>query len=223
MLVHGSWSSPADLRFVAELLHEEGVGVCTPDLPSHRGPRSSRADDIAEVQAAVDAADGPVVVVGWSYGGMVMSDLDVLGGQVVRLVYVGAIPMPLQTEEDQPPSVTPDLTHVRFADDGTFSLDNDWWLTESEVTSCPPTVLEHLRAHPRRPQTLEAILAPQARTAWRDVPTTVLLGCDDQMCPEPDQRWAAERFDDVRVVDSDHFILFRAPEVISRVVVGALA
>ena len=86
----------------------------------------------------------------------------------------------------------------RAGHDGTWCLDNDWWVTEGEVTSCSPSVLEHLRAHPRRPQALDALLAPQSRASWREVPTTVLLGRDDWMYPEAARVWAAERFDDVR-------------------------
>ena len=223
VLVHGSWSSPADWRFVEELLTPAGVTVCTPDLPSHRGRGGTRADDVAEVQAAVDAAAGPVVAVGWSYGGWLLSDLELRGVDVARLVYVAAIPQPLPGAEDSPPSAEPDLTHVTFADDGTFCLDNEWWVTEGEVTSCSAVVLDHLRAHPRRPQTLESVLAGQSRTAWKDVATTVLLGRNDSLCPEPTRDWASNHLDDVRLIDSDHFIPFRAPDIIAEVVVSALA
>jgi pimeloyl-ACP methyl ester carboxylesterase len=222
VLVHGGWSSPADWRFVEELLDPAGVVVCSPDLPSHRGPGGSRADDVAEVEAAIDSVASPVVVVGWSYGGMVMSDLDVRGRGVVRLVYVATVPLPTPDSGDSTPPVELDLTHVTFDDDGTWCLDNDWWVTEGEVTSCSPSVLEHLRAHPRRPQAVDALLAPQSRAAWREVPTTVLLGRDDWLYPEGARAWAAERFEDVRLVDSDHFVPFRAPEVIAEVVLEAL-
>jgi pimeloyl-ACP methyl ester carboxylesterase len=222
VLVHGGWSNPADWRFVEELLAAEGVAVSCPDLPSHRRSDGSRADDIAEVEAAIDAAAPPVVAVGWSYGGMVLSDLDLTSRDVVRLVYVASVPLPPLDGADPAPPAEMDFTHITFGDDGTWCLDDHWWVTEGEVTSCTPEVLDHLRSHPRRPQALDALLAPQTRTAWQDVPTTVLLGRTDWMWPEPARAWATEHIADVRLVDSDHFILFRAPEAIADVVLEAL-
>lgn len=222
VLVHGGWSNPADWRFVEELLVPAGVTVCAPDLPSHRDPGGSRADDVAEVEAAIDAVPSPVVVVGWSYGGMVVTDVDLRGRDVARLVYVATVPLPTPDSGDSTPEVELDLTHVTIADDGTWCLDDEWWRSEGEVTTCSPSVLDHLRDHPRRPQTLDAVLAPQSRAAWQEAPTTVLLGRDDGLYPEAARVWARERFDDVRLVDSDHFIVFRAPEVIAEVVLQAL-
>jgi pimeloyl-ACP methyl ester carboxylesterase len=224
VLVHGSWGNPADWRFVERLLVDHGVTVLAPDLPSHRSGSATHADDVAAVEAAIAAAPPPVTLVGWSYGGGVISgvtnDLD----RVARLVYVASVPKPLaDAAVDYPPTHPPDLSHVVFPDDKTCVLDNGWWLADGDATTLPTDVIAHLHEHRRRPIALEAVLAQPVAEAWRTVTTTVLLGrTDDGVGPEL-RSWAASHLDDVRLVDSDHFIVWRKPEVIADVVLEQLA
>jgi hypothetical protein len=44
----------------------------------------------------------------------------------------------------------------------------------------------------------------------------------DNMLSEADRKWAEEHLDDVRVIDTDHFIIFRRPEVVAQLVLEAL-
>jgi pimeloyl-ACP methyl ester carboxylesterase len=81
--------APGTARWVAACLHAQGIATVIPDLPSHRDRSAVRADDVAEVQAAIDAAAPPVAVAGWSYGGEIISGLAGTS-QISRLVYVGS-------------------------------------------------------------------------------------------------------------------------------------
>lgn len=224
VLAHGAWGNPTDWRFVERLLVERGVTVVAPDLPSHRSASATRADDVATVETAITAAAAPVVLVGWSYGGGVIGDVTHDLDRVGRLVYVASVPRPLpDTAVEDPPSHPPDLSHILFPDDKTCVLDDGWWLTDGDATTLPSDVIAHLHEHHRRPIALEAMLAPPVAEAWRTVPTTVLLGrMDDAVGPEI-RSWASSHLDDVRLVDSDHFILWRKPEVIADVVLEPLA
>lgn len=231
VLVHGAWSNPDDWRWVAALLEADGVDVRAVDLLSHRSTTATRADDVAEVMAAIRASAPPVVVVGWSYGGTVIDGLDPDrldpdredpdGLGVVRLVYVATFPTGTGPDEVPPPH-EPDLSHVAFLDDGTCVLDDDWWLAHDEVGSLPPDVQDHLHDHRRRPIALGAWAEGEPRCPWRRVATTLVLGRADTTQSPAQQTWAADRFDDVRIVDGDHFILWRAPEVLAAVVEEAL-
>ena len=227
VLVHGGWSNPEDWRWVRANLDAAGVEVLAPDLPSHRSPAATRHDDVSEVRGAIAAARGPVVVVGWSYGGFVLTDLSETVGSITRLVYVTAIPRPLGTTPIDPiPGVVEagelDTSHLRFDEDGTCVLDDEWWLSEGEVSTCSNEALDHLRTHRRRPMSLAALLAPQTATAWKEVPSTVLLGLRDSTQSPSEREWAQSHCEDVRLLDSDHFMLFRRPEVIADVVLEAL-
>lgn len=224
VLVHGAWGNPADWRWVEELLVGRGILVNALDLASHRSPSATRADDVDQLRQAVAGAAGPSVVAGWSYGGAVITDLDVDGLDLARLVYVASVPgLPPSVEDDPVPAGEIDLSHIRFSDDGTAVLDNDWFLeSDPAVASMTVEVIDHLKSHPRRPIALGAWADPQARAAWREVDTTVILGRDDEMIGDAQRQWTIEAIPDVRLVDCDHFVPFRLPEVIVEVVTEAL-
>ena len=98
-------------------------------------------------------------------------------------------------------------------------LDNDLWLAQDGVTF-PEEVRQHCRDHPRRLAT-RGTLGAQPEAAWETTPTTVLIGERDDLLSEADRQWAEEHVDDVRVIDSDHFI-FRQPEIAGQLVLEAL-
>jgi hypothetical protein len=50
----------------------------------------------------------------------------------------------------------------------------------------------------------------------------VLIGERDNLLSEADRKWAAEHLNHVRVIDVDHFIIFRHPEVVAQLVLEAL-
>jgi surfactin synthase thioesterase subunit len=63
---------------------------------------------------------------------------------------------------------------------------------------------------------------PVPAAAWQTVPTTVVLGRHDELVSADELAWVSEHIKDVRLMDTDHFILFRQPEAITEVVVEAL-
>jgi len=220
VLVHGGWGVPADWRWVEDPLVERGISVNALDLPSHRSPHATKADDVGLLRDAVAGAPGPTVVAGWSYGGTVLTDLDVDGLDVVRLVYVASVPW--RVNEPAPVGEI-DFSHVVFNDDGTAVLDNDWFPDSApEAPTMPADVIDHFRSHPRRPISIDAWGAPPERAAWQDVDTTVILGRDDDSIPEAQRQWAIDTIPDVRIVDCDHFIPFRQPGAIVDAITEAL-
>jgi pimeloyl-ACP methyl ester carboxylesterase len=222
VLVHGAWSWPEDWRWVVGELGAKGVDVRAVDLPSHHSSSAVRADDVALVEKTIEEMPDPVVVVGWSYGGAVITDIDADNVNVVRLVYVASTPA-VEVAEDAPGGGALDLSLFVFPDDDSIVLNNETWLSERGLTF-PAEVLEHLAHYPRRPIALAAWLAPQSRYAWQSIPSTILLGRDDPLHPEAQQQWAQDRFDDVRILDGcDHFPVFRQPAVVAETVVEAFA
>lgn len=104
--------------------------------------------------------------------------------------------------------------------DGRFVLDNDLWL-QDEGETFPQEVLRHFRDQPRRLVT-RATHGAQPEAAWETTPTTVLIGESDSLVSDADRKWAGEHLEDVRVIDTDHFIIFRHPEVVAQLVLEAL-
>jgi pimeloyl-ACP methyl ester carboxylesterase len=196
------------------------VPVSVPDLPSHRSASAGLAEDAKEVRAAIRSSRSPVVVVGWSYAETVIGAAAMGESSVVRLIYVADIPNPSSVEVGDLSWIHDD-PYLIVHDDGTFVLDNDWWLNEEAGTTFPPEVVDHLRRNPRRPITMAAMRA--RRSAARcTFPTTVLLGRTDQLVTDEERRWATDHLNDVRFLETDHFVAFRQPEAISDAVIEAL-
>lgn len=219
VLVGGAWGAVEDWQWVRAELALRQIVATVVDLPSLRSGDATRGDDVAAVRTVMDSIDAAVILVGWSYGGALISDAAFGVPGVARLVYVAAIPESAGAGAgDVPPFPAPDLSHVRFPDDRTCVLDDDWWLTDGPGASLPTEVVGQLREHRRRPMSLAALTGSQRHDAWRSVPTTVVLGADDELNPPECQRWAVERFGDVRILPGDHFLLFRSPAAIAAVI-----
>lgn len=222
VLIGGTWGVPQDWQWVARRLAARGLRSTIVDLPSMRRGDATRADDIDETRRAITEAGGATIVAGWSYGGSVISDAAFDQPDVERLVYVAAVPQSARPTPDGPPSSPqPDDSHLVFPNDQTCVLDDEWWLTEGAGATLPPPVLDHLRHQRRRPMSLAALTGTQTHDAWRTIPTTIVLGRDDDLTPSDCQEWARRHFDDVHLVDSDHFILFRAPDLLADIISNA--
>jgi len=221
VLVHGLWGNPEDWHWVAELLERQGVQVQAPDLPSHSSTTHGLADDAEAVRRAIRACQTPVVAVGWSYGGDVISMAAVDEPSVCQLVYVSAVPLP-RTQERNDVSRLANDPKVRFSPDGSYVLDNDLWLNEDDaVKTFPHDVLAHLRRHPRR-WVSPGVDDPQTEASWESIPTSVIIGSADGLISDDDRARASEHFTHVQILPTDHFIIFRYPEAISDAVVSAL-
>lgn len=221
VLVHGLWSNPDDWKWVTRLLRDSGVHVSVPDVPTHRSGSATLVDDAEEVRRTIRSCPAPVVVAGWSYGGKVISMAAAGEASVARLVYVADIPS-VPRRDPQDATWLDQDPHILVADDNTFVLDNEWWLREEAEAIFTGEVLEHCRQNPRRPAAKATMVDPQTTAAWQTVATTVLLGQTDELMTDADRQGAMDLLDDVRVLDSDHFVLFRHPQVIADVVMEAL-
>ena len=85
VLVHGAFAESASWSGVTALLHEHDVTVI-----AAANPLRSLAGDAAYIRDVIASIDGPVVLVGHSYAGMVITEAAANNTQVVALVYVNA-------------------------------------------------------------------------------------------------------------------------------------
>jgi pimeloyl-ACP methyl ester carboxylesterase len=86
VLVHGLWHDASSWSKVIPFLQDAGHKVIAVELPLH-----SVADDIATVKRAIDLIGGPVILVGHSYGGFVITNAGYNNPDVKGLVYVAAL------------------------------------------------------------------------------------------------------------------------------------
>src|SRR5689334_13882576 len=92
VLVHGAWHGAWCWDGVRARLRESGVESVAVDNPSVTTPGSDLQADVRHVRAALDAVTGPVVLVGHSYGGAVVSDAA-SHPNVVHTVFVTSFPL----------------------------------------------------------------------------------------------------------------------------------
>jgi pimeloyl-ACP methyl ester carboxylesterase len=85
VLVHGAWADGSSWSKVIPLLFQQGLDVVAVQLPL-----TSLKDDIAVTRKALRAQDGPVVLVGHSYGGEVITGAANDSPNVKALVYIAA-------------------------------------------------------------------------------------------------------------------------------------
>src|SRR6202035_5379321 len=118
VLVHGAFADGSGWEAVANILINDGykVSVAQP-------PETSYAEDQKYTKAAIDAMDGPVVLVGHSYGGAVITEAG-NHPKVVALVYIAAFALDTGEscaviEQTLPPA----STGIKQTDDGYFYID----------------------------------------------------------------------------------------------------
>ena len=85
VLVHGGWGDGSAWSKEIPILQNAGLKVIAVQLPLH-----SLADDVATVKRAIDHIGGPVILVGHSYGGAVITNAGYNNPKVTGLVYIAA-------------------------------------------------------------------------------------------------------------------------------------
>jgi thioesterase domain-containing protein len=207
------WGAPEDWQDVRERLEARGIEVLVPDLPSHRLAGAGLLDDAEAVRAAIRAANSsPTVGVGWSYGCDALG-IAADGESVSRLVYVGSVPHQLHPEPRE--STFFDDNPVLVWDGQGRCVPREGWWNDADLS---PEARAFFEAHPRRPVTRMTLSDPIPAAAWTHLPTTVLLGERDLFNGEQPWARARELVEDVRVLDSDHFVPFSLPALVAEVI-----
>ncbi len=200
VLVHGAWADGSSWNAVAPELRRRGFGVQTP-TNQLRGP-----SDAAYISSYLaQRTNGPVVLVGHSYGGFVITNAGTGGGDVRALVYIDAF-APDEGETvfqilggSGSALAVPDPTTV-------FDLAGYPGAPEGDVEAFlkPDTVHQSfaqdlpeddrwLIVESQRPVTLSANTTPSATAAWKSIPSWAVVGTEDRVVPPDTQRHMAER------------------------------
>jgi pimeloyl-ACP methyl ester carboxylesterase len=198
LLVHGAWHGAWAWEPLWRRLVDEGWTVRTVDLPSS-GSTAGLDADVQRVRDLLAAHPVPTLVVGHSYGGIVVSEACAGVDHVVGLGYVcaflldvgeslaGALPaLPDWIEVDGPAGVTrarrPE--QVFFAD--------------------LPGDLAAASAARLQPQSLASFTTPQTQAAWRALPSAYLLCEQDRAIPPSAQEAMSDRAGRVVRLASGH-------------------
>ncbi|WP_331769807.1 alpha/beta hydrolase (plasmid) [Embleya sp. NBC_00888] len=188
VLVHGGFVDGSGWQGVYEALKADGYRVAIV-----QNPTVSLEGDVAVTRRVIDGLDGPVTLVGHSYGGAVITEAGT-HEKVAALVYIAAF-APDKGESvntliaDPPPGapVPPILPPV----DGFLFLDREKF-ADSFAGDLPVSDAEFL-ADSQVPWGVDALGGAVSQPAWRTKPAWYLVASDDRMIPPPAQCAMAER------------------------------
>ncbi len=224
VLVHGAWADASSWSGVVARLQDNGYAVA-----AVANPLRSLSGDAAYVKAYLETLTGPVVLVGHSYGGAVVTNAATGNPNVKALVYVDAFAPDKgesATELAGPDSaLSVDPTTVFDFVPATLppTADTDLYLKRSTVFTSFANGLsavdKAVLAASQRPATVGALNEPSGAPAWRTIPSWYLIGTEDKIIPPNVQRDMAKRAGSTIIeFDAGHVSLMTEPKTVTRVI-----
>jgi len=194
VLVHGAFADSASWDPVIDHLLDAGQEVV-----AVANPLRGLAADAAYVSDQVRSVEGPVVLVGHSYGGAVITNVDPGAGEITGLVYVaGFAPLPGDTcfhlSTRFPGSTLGDTVQAVLLGNDTTDLTIVRERFHEQFAADVPAARAARMAATQRPITREALHEPSgSRPLWREVPSWFVFGEEDRTIPKALQHFMAER------------------------------
>ena len=214
VLVHGGFVDGSGWEAVHAILTKDGYRVTVV-----QNPTNSLADDVAVTKRAIAAQDGPVILVGHSYGGVVVSEAGT-DPKVKGLVYVAAF-APDKGESVSSLIANPEpgapVPPILPPQDGYLFLDKAKFAASFAADVKPETAA--FMADSQVPWGVAALAGAVTTPAWSVKPSWYLVASDDKMIPPPAQRAMAERAGaTVSEVPASHSVYVSKPQVVAAII-----
>ena len=219
VLVHGAWADGSSWFKTIPLLEAKGLHA----VAAHN-PLSSVEEDVASTNRLIDAQDGPVLLVGHSYGGVVITEAG-NNPKVAGLVYVAAF-APEEGESAgalaQKFPTTPVFAEVRPIADG-YLLLSAKGVTEEFAQDLPPEEQKLIIA--TQSPTQGGVLGTAIKTAaWRTKPNWFVIAENDRSISPDQQRSTAERMKAKTLsLPTSHLPMLSQPQKVADFVIEAAA
>jgi len=214
VLVHGGFVDGSGWEGVYKILKKDGYNVSIV-----QNPTTSLADDVAVTRRALAAQSGPVILVGHSYGGAVITEAG-NDPKVAGLVYITAFALDNGESVSSlikdpppgapvPPILPPQdgylfLDKVKFA--ASFAAD-----VEAEKAA--------FMADSQVPWGVEALSGTVSKAAWRTKPSWYLIATEDRMIPPPAQHFMSKRAGSTVIeVAGSHAIYVSQPNAVAQLI-----
>lgn len=214
ILVHGAFADGSGWGEVIPLLEQDGY-----DVIAVQNPLTSYADDVATTRRVIDAQEKPVVLVGHSYGGAVITGAAVGAKNVKALVYVAAFAPDagdnLQALLQKYPSkigtaLVPDAAGFLYIDRSKFK--------EVFAADVPDGQRSIMNAA-QKPVHSSIFAQQYEAAAWKEIPNWYLVATEDQAINPALQRVFAERIKaTTEEVTSSHVPFASKPDVVARII-----
>lgn len=219
LLVHGAIADGSSWAKVIPMLQAAGH-----DTVAVQQPLTSIPEDVAKVRGVLDELDGPVVVVGHSFGGVVITQAAHDAPQVSALVYVAAF-APDEGESaatlGEPFGQLPSASHFEVDKQGRFTLPQELF----PQYFCPDVAPEEARvlAAVQGPSDVARFGFVSGPPAWREHPCHYVVAENDQIIPPDLERFVAERMGaaTVSVPGAGHLVMVSRPRAVADVILAA--
>jgi pimeloyl-ACP methyl ester carboxylesterase len=217
VLVHGGFVDGSGWEGVYGLLRKDGFQVSIV-----QNPTLSLSDDVAATQRVIGAQNAPVILVGHSYGGAVITQAG-NDANVVGLVYIAAF-APDQGESvntliANPPPGAP-VPPILPPRDGFLFLDRAKFAASFAADVDPAKAA--FMADSQVPWGVEALSGSITKPAWKNKPSWYLIATDDRMIPPPAQRFMSKRAgSSVVEAAGSHSIYVSQPKAVAALIATA--
>ncbi|HEX5165524.1 MAG TPA: alpha/beta hydrolase [Thermomicrobiales bacterium] len=228
VLVHGAFADSSSWTGVIERLQAVGVRVIAPP-----NPLRGAAHDAAYIASFLDQISGPVLVVGHSYGGVVITNAASMAKNVVGLIYVAAFAPDegetlLEIESDSRDSVLVSalLQYQYPTEPGAetvveFVVDPDKF--HEAFAADLPMRQTAVMAATQRPASLLAFSEPTGTPAWKSLPSWAVVATGDKAAGSDVVRQMAKRAGATTTeVEGSHAIMLSQPQVVTDMILTAL-
>lgn len=227
VLVHGAFADSSSWNRVVSLLEKDGYPVLAVANPL-RGVKND-GDYVARVLKGLKT---PVVLVGHSYGGSVISDAAAEAENVKALVFVAAFaPEAGESAVDLsgkfPGSTLGPALGAPVAQlDGAEDLYIDQGKFPGQFAADVPLPAARLMAVAQRPITNVALAEPASKAAWKTIPSFFIYGDADKNIPPAALRWMAERAKSRKTISlkgGSHVVMISHPRDVAKIIEEAAA
>ena len=217
VLVHGGFVDGSGWQGVYDLLKKDGYNVAIV-----QNPTISLADDVAVTKRTLAAQDGPAILVGHSYGGVVITEAGT-DPKVAGLVYIAAF-APDKGEsvsaliKNSPPGAP--VPPILPPQDGYLFLDRTKFRASFAADVSAETAA--FMADSQVPWGLEALNGTVSQPAWRTKPNWYLVSTEDKMIPPDAQRAMSKRASSTVVeVKGSHAVYVSQPRAVADLIAKA--
>lgn len=217
ILVHGAFADGSGWGSVIPLLEKRGF-----EVTAVQNPLTSFADDVATTRRVIDAQTKPVILVGHSYGGAVITTAALDRTNIKALVYIQAFGPDegenLQALLEEYPSkigtaLAPDAAGFLYIDRKKFAEAFAADVSERDLS---------ILAAAQKPINSQTFGQKYETPAWKNIPSWYLVGTEDQAINPNLQRMFAKRMGaTTREVKSSHVPFVSNPETVVEVIADA--
>jgi pimeloyl-ACP methyl ester carboxylesterase len=222
VLVHGAFADSSSWNGVVARLLAHGYSVV-----GVANPLRSLKIDADYLASVLNGISGPVVLVGHSYGGAVITNAAMGNGNVVALVYVaGFAPDDGESAGDLADrfpgstlgsALTPPLELPEGGAEVSIQQDKFWAQFAADVSEADAKLM----AATQRPVALAALTEPSGEPAWKSVPSRFVYGSLDKNIPAAVQAFMAERAgsqETVEIQGASHVVMISHPDEVAEMI-----